>query len=501
MDSIALVSDIVWIKRGVAKHVPEKVKLNPEELRELIQGNCGEPETSEQSESEQPMDDGDTERPTTGGLRGSAPDPEVDESQESGNYRMDKYDEEDQTDGVFHTYFTTKKRKNLSNILSRNAMAGIATFTTPLEDPYITRHVDSDEEEDKEDFEIKPDDNLVVVAKINKGEFGLEVYVYNEANDDWYVHHDYLLDAPPLCLEAIAFDPGADDGKGNLVGVGTMDSVVNIWDLDVVNAVEPIVALGGPHKKGKKHHRVKRDGTAQGHSDAVLCLSWNRITEHVLASGSADQTVILWDLEEAKAATILSTFGGKVLFSCYVQEKMLELFEMQSMEWHPGEASILLSGTLSGELTVADCRQKEAEASRKWKVDGEIEKVLWDHFNPFNFFVTTDDGKLRYMDSRVDKVVFECDAHEGGARCVSQSFHVRGLLSTCGADNKLKLWKLGENALEEIHSETLTLGGLHALRFSPDSGPILAIGGEKEDMIRVIGVDKFEPMIRAFSSS
>lgn len=66
---------------------------------------------------------------------------------------------------------------------------------------------------------------------------------------------------------------------------------------------------------------------------------------------------------------------------------------------------------------------------------------------------------------------------------------------------KLKLWKLGENALEEIHSETLTLGGLHALRFSPDSGPILAIGGEKEDMIRVIGVDKFEPMIRAFSSS
>lgn len=39
------------------------------------------------------------------------------------------------------------------------------------------------------------------------------MYVYNEANDDWYVHHDYLLDAPPLCLEAIGFDPGADDGK------------------------------------------------------------------------------------------------------------------------------------------------------------------------------------------------------------------------------------------------------------------------------------------------
>uniref|UniRef100_A0A914ZBI6 Periodic tryptophan protein 1 n=1 Tax=Parascaris univalens TaxID=6257 RepID=A0A914ZBI6_PARUN len=462
MSSVALVPDIVWIKRGVAKHIPEKVKLNPEELRELIQG--GETETNEQSEGEQPIDDGDTERPSTGDLRGSAPDSEVDESQDVDDQRMDKYDEEDQT--------------------GRNAMVGIAAFTSPLEDPYITRYVDSDEEEDKEEFEIKPDDNLVAVAKINKGEFGLEVYVYNEANDDWYVHHDYLFDAPPLCLEAIGFDPGADDGKGNLVGVGTMDSVVNIWDLDVVNAVEPIVALGGSQKKGKKHRRAKRDGTAQGHSDAVLCLSWNRVTEHVLASGSADQTVILWDLEEAKAATILPTFGGKV----------------QSMEWHPGEGSVLLSGTLSGELIVADCRQREAEASRKWKVDGEVEKVLWDHFSPFYFFATTDDGKLRYMDSRVEKVVFERDAHEGGARSVSQSFHVRGLLSTCGADSKLKLWKLGENVLEEVHSETLTLGGLHALRFSPDSGPILAVGGEKEDMVRVIGVDKFEPVIKAFSS-
>lgn len=46
------------------------------------------------------------------------------------------------------------------------------------------------------------------------------------------------------------------------------------------------------------------------------------------------------------------------------------------------------------------------------------------------------------MDSRVEKVVFECDAHEGGARCVSQSFHVRGLLSTCGADNVSRNFKL-----------------------------------------------------------
>lgn len=46
-------------------------------------------------------------------------------------------------------------------------MAGVATYASPLEDPFITSHVDSDEEE-KDDFEIRPNDNLVVVAKTVK---------------------------------------------------------------------------------------------------------------------------------------------------------------------------------------------------------------------------------------------------------------------------------------------------------------------------------------------
>lgn len=35
--------------------------------------------------------------------------------------------------------------------------------------------------------------------------------VYNEAADDFYVHHDYLLEAPPLCLEPFYYDPGSDN--------------------------------------------------------------------------------------------------------------------------------------------------------------------------------------------------------------------------------------------------------------------------------------------------
>jgi WD40 repeat protein len=67
--------------------------------------------------------------------------------------------------------------------------------------------------------------------------------------------------------------------------------------------------------EGAKKARKKRDGSAQCHTDAVLCLDWNASAVHILASGSADESVILWDLDEAKPATVIPNFGGMV---CYL---------------------------------------------------------------------------------------------------------------------------------------------------------------------------------------
>jgi periodic tryptophan protein 1 len=41
----------------------------------------------------------------------------------------------------------------------------------------------------------------------------LEVRVFNEKTSDFYVHHDYMLSAPALCIESIGFDPGAENRK------------------------------------------------------------------------------------------------------------------------------------------------------------------------------------------------------------------------------------------------------------------------------------------------
>ena len=55
------------------------------------------------------------------------------------------------------------------------------------------------------------------------------------------------------------------------------------------------------YRKGSKKKGISRIG----HKDAVLALSWNGGAEHVLASGSVDQTVNIWDLNHKNVASTL----------------------------------------------------------------------------------------------------------------------------------------------------------------------------------------------------
>lgn len=44
----SFVSDVVWVARGVAKAVPEKVELEEKDLNELLQGEFGQLNISKQ---------------------------------------------------------------------------------------------------------------------------------------------------------------------------------------------------------------------------------------------------------------------------------------------------------------------------------------------------------------------------------------------------------------------------------------------------------------------
>ena len=78
--------------------------------------------------------------------------------------------------------------------------------------------------------------------------------------------------------------------------------------------------------RNKKKSAKKTKATKfMGHIDAVLSLDWNHNREHILASGGADSQIVLWDLEEAKAAEKFD-FDGMVF---YFRSKKIAIKRLQ----------------------------------------------------------------------------------------------------------------------------------------------------------------------------
>ena len=42
----------------------------------------------------------------------------------------------------------------------------------------------------------------------------LNIFVYNDEESSFYIHHDILLSSIPICLEWLDFDPTAKDAQG-----------------------------------------------------------------------------------------------------------------------------------------------------------------------------------------------------------------------------------------------------------------------------------------------
>ncbi|XP_021926363.1 periodic tryptophan protein 1 homolog isoform X2 [Zootermopsis nevadensis] len=360
--------------------------------------------------------------------------PVIDASDE---YNFDQYDEEK---------------------IKLDAMLGIGNLTiypSNRADPYVTLDGNEDDDSEKEDDVINPKDNLILVGHVEGDASILEVYVYNEEEGSLYVHHDLLLPAFPLCIEWLSHDPG--EGKpGNLCAVGSMSPVIDVWDVDIVNCLEPVFRLGRRANKRKETAKY-------GHRDAVLGLSWNANVTHVMASGSADRTVLLWDLNSGQIAATLSAFQEKV----------------QTLQWHPFEGQTLLVGSCDKLARVFDCRMEDSH--RDWSVSGEVEHVLWNHFSPFHFLVSTNSGSVHCVDCRSDAPLWELNAHSKEVTGVALSSQCPGMLMTAGADGKLKTWDILDGKPSLVYSQEQKLGALLCLEACPDLPFIACLGGENKN--------------------
>ncbi|KAL7648865.1 UNVERIFIED_CONTAM: hypothetical protein RMT77_000785 [Armadillidium vulgare] len=460
-DRVNAVTCTAWVPKGVAKHDPEKVEVTKEELAKIIKT------TSENLEELERLEESDYSDLEVEALEEELKIPhkknkksaksknndvemeEIDEEKENGNveemdefvkkYNFDTYDSE--SDG-------------LENLLK---LEKLAVHADNADDPNINEEDEEDASSEIENNKIYPTDNLITVGHIDGDAAILEVYVYNDEEESLYVHHDILLPSIPLCMEWLNYDAEDETLKpGNLVAIGSMSPIIDVWDLDVIDCLEPAYTLG--QKPKKKIPRV-------GHSDAVLCLGWNKDLDHILASGSADKSIIIWDLQECKEGQKFSEFTGAV----------------QDLKWHPKENHFLLAGSCDKTVKLFDCLSNKN--SKSWKLDGEVESVVWDPcVNPsFNFVAGTDKGSVYVIDSRQGKPLQKIEAHEQCCSGIVMNSKLPGCLVTASEDKLVKVWDLHHQpSAKLIDIQKFNIGLIHSVSCSPDSPFVLSLGGNNK---------------------
>ncbi|KAI5670108.1 hypothetical protein M9H77_10472 [Catharanthus roseus] len=468
-----MIAAISWVPKGASKSVPTAAEPpSKEEIEEILKNDV--PGTHVDGNMENDDDDDEEDEGTDVGM--SKQDEEIAHAlvaaealgkgskitnSESDSIAdafekldMDNYDEENDDVDLFGA--------GLSNLY----------YPSNEMDPYLQDEEDDDSEE-LEDMTIKPEDAVIVCARNEDDVSHLEVWILEDSEGDsnMYVHHDIIIPAFPLCVAWLDC-PIKGGEKGNFLAVGSMDPSIEIWDLDIMDEVQPSAVLGGivekkKKKKGKKKSIKYKDDS---HTDSVLGLAWNKEYRNVLASASADKLVKIWDVATEKCSVTMEHHTDKV----------------QAVAWNHFVPQVLLSGSFDRYVVMRDGRIP-SHSGLKWSVAADVESLAWDPHTEYSFVVSLENGMVTGFDIRASSCnqssegqpSFTLHAHDKAVCTLSYNRSVPNLLATGSMDKMVKLWDLSNNQPSCIASKNPKAGAVFSVSFSNDSPYLLAMGGSK----------------------
>lgn len=363
----------------------------------------------------------------------------------------------------FKGYFVknNKKKENFDDIID----------TTKINNDIDLDKLNNDFDEisldDEEDLILNPNDNLILCTTAQDDISNLEVYVYDESAQNFYIHHDILLSSYPLCVDWLGL--GGDDktGYSNFGILGTFMPEIEIWNLDSINPLEPELILCSKNDK-------------EGHSDAVLGLNVNPFDKKILVSGSADSKVILWDILNENPIQCYKEHNNKV----------------QTVKFNKCEDNVMLSGSYDHSIKIYDIRSNKSVI--KLNVNCDIECIEFNPLNKFKFMVSYENGYIEEYDmNNLTKPVFSFEAHKKAVTGVTYSPQIPDLFVSSSLDTHLKVWD-SSTLTESIFSNgkqgfkptmiadkflKKTTGELFSCKFADDINYTVAVGGSKGELL------------------
>ncbi|XP_041667715.1 coronin-1C-A-like isoform X2 [Cheilinus undulatus] len=228
--------------------------------------------------------------------------------------------------------------------------------------------------------------------------------------------------------------------------------------------------------------------TVCGHTGPVLDIDWCPHNDLVIASGSEDCTVMVWQIPENGLETPLS----EPVVVLEGHSKRVGI-----VSWHPTARNVLLSAGCDNQIVIWNVGTGEAMINLEDMHPDVIFSVSWSR-NGSLLCTACKDKKVRVIDPRKKKIVAEKDKAHEGARPMRAIFLADGNIFTTGfsrmSERQLALWK-SDNMDEPICVQEMdSSNGVLLPFYDPDTN-VVYLCGKGDSSIRYFEITDEAPYV------
>ncbi|XP_058632145.1 coronin-1C-A isoform X3 [Onychostoma macrolepis] len=228
--------------------------------------------------------------------------------------------------------------------------------------------------------------------------------------------------------------------------------------------------------------------TVCGHTGPVLDIDWCPNNDHVIASGSEDCTVMVWQIPENGLTAPLS----EPVVVLEGHSKRVGI-----VTWHPTARNVLLSAGCDNLIIIWNVGTGEALINLEDMHPDVIFSVCWSR-NGSLICTACKDKKVRVIDPRKGKITAEKDKAHEGARPMRAIFLADGNIFTTGfsrmSERQLALWN-PKNMEDPISVHEMdTSNGVLLPFYDPDTN-VVYLCGKGDSSIRYFEITDEAPYV------
>ncbi|XP_067465863.1 uncharacterized protein [Thunnus thynnus] len=239
------------------------------------------------------------------------------------------------------------------------------------------------------------------------------------------------------------------------------------------------------HKSGRID---KAYPTVCGHTGPVLDIDWCPHNDQVIASGSEDCTVMVWQIPENGLVTSMS----EPVVVLEGHSKRVGI-----ITWHPTARNVLLSAGCDNQIIIWNVGTGEAMITLEDMHPDVIYNVSWNR-NGSLICTACKDKAIRVIDPRKEEIVAEKEKAHEGARPMRAIFLADGNVLTTGfsrmSERQLALWNIQNMEEAMTVNEMDTSNGVLLPFYDPDTN-VVYLCGKGDSSIRYFEITDEAPYV------